>query len=257
MNALTVLKKLIGVGKIFKSINPVDIEKYCEARDSFYKELEQASDFAEQFNTENKSPVEGYKEDSSGALRPVSSIKAIDLLRDELVQKITARAMELNHALTEFKQQSLDEIARFVELSASEHDRKLGGEKGNVTLPSFDGAFKVLRANHDAISFNEKIQTAKDLIDECLIDWTGRPGVPQGLVAIVNTAFKRNTNGEISVSRMTDLRTYNIEDERWKKAMNVIADSMAVRGTITYLRIQVRQGRTDKYETIALDIAGV
>lgn len=200
---------------------------------------------------------EGYKEDSSGALRALESIKAIDLLRDELVQKISARAIELNKALAEFKAQSLDEIARFVELSASEHDVKLGGEKGNVTLSSYDGAFKVLRANHDAISFNEKIQAAKDLIDECLRDWTGRPGVPAGLIAIVNTAFKRNSNGEISVSRIMDLRTYDIADERWKKAMNIIADSMAVRGTITYLRIQVRQGRTDKYETIALDIAGV
>ena len=200
---------------------------------------------------------EGYKEDGSGALRPVATIKTIDLMRDELVQKIVTRATELNALLKAFKQQSLDEIAAFIEMSAAEHDVKLGGQKGNVTLTSYDGQFKVLRANHDSISFNEQIHAAKELIDECLRDWTGRPGIPQGLVAIVNTAFKRNTNGEIRVSRIMDLRTYDIADERWKKAMNIIIDSIKPLGTITYLRIQKRQGRTEKYEGIPLDIAGV
>lgn len=200
---------------------------------------------------------EGYKEDGTGALRPVASIKQIDLLRDELVQKIVSRATVLNAQLKAFKDEALAEISAFIELSAAEHDVKLGGQKGNVTLTSYDSQFKVLRANHESISFNEQIHAAKELIDECLRDWTGRPGIPQGLVAIVNTAFKRNSNGEISVSRIMDLRTYNIDDERWKKAMNIIADSIRILGTITYLRIQKRQGRTEKYEGIPLDIAGV
>lgn len=106
-------------------------------------------------------------------------------------------------------------------------------------------------------STSRSIHAAKELIDECLRDWTGRPGIPQGLVAIVNTAFKRNTNGEIRVSRIMDLRTYDIADERWKKAMNIIIDSIKPLGTITYLRIQKRMGRTEKYEGIPLDIAGV
>lgn len=200
---------------------------------------------------------DGYKEDGSGALRPVATIKPIDLMRDELVQKIVARATELNALLKTFKHEALAEISAFIELSAAEHDVKLGGQKGNVTLTSFDGAFKVLRANHDSISFNEQIHAAKELIDECLRDWTSGPGIPAGLIAIVNTAFKRNANGEISVSRIMDLRTYDIADERWKKAMNIIADSIRVLGTITYLRIQKRLGRTEKYEGIPLDIAGV
>lgn len=200
---------------------------------------------------------EGYKEDGSGALRPVSSIKQIDLLRDELVQKIVTRAADLNAQLKAFKQEALAEIAAFIELSAAEHDVKLGGQKGNVTLTSFDGQYKVLRANHDSISFNEQIHAAKELIDECLRDWTSGPGIPAGLIAIVNTAFKRNANGEISVSRIMDLRTYDIADERWKKAMNIIADSIRVQGTITYLRIQKRIDRSDKYVNVPLDIAGV
>lgn len=200
---------------------------------------------------------EGYKEDGSGALRPINTIKQIDLLRDELVQKIVTRATELNALLKAFKDEALAEIAAFIELSAAEHDVKLGGTKGNVALTSFDGQHKVLRANHDSISFNEQIHAAKALIDECLRDWTGRPGIPQGLVAIVNTAFKRNSNGEISVSRIMDLRTYDVKDERWEKAMHIITDSIKVMGTITYLRIQRRLGRTEKYETVPLDIAGV
>ncbi|AQT62184.1 hypothetical protein B0D95_00230 [Cellvibrio sp. PSBB023] len=205
----------------------------------------------------NENIPEGYKEDASGALRPISSIKTIDLMRDELVQKLVARATELNAQLKAFKQEALTEIAAFVELSAAEHAVKLGGQKGNVTLTSYDGAFKVLRANHDSISFNEQIHAAKELIDECLRDWTGRPGVPQGLVAAVNASFKRNAQGHLSVSRIMEMRTYDVPDDRWNRAMNIIADSIRVLGTITYLRIQKRLGRTEKYEAIPLDIAGV
>lgn len=200
---------------------------------------------------------EGYKEDAAGALRPITSIKQVDLLRDELVQKIVTRAQALSAEIKKFKMETLDEISAFVELSAAEYEIKLGGKKGNVTLTSYDGQFRVLRANHDSISFNELIHAAKTLIDECLRDWTGRPGIPQGLVAIVNTAFKRNSNDEISVSRIMDLRTYDIADERWKKAMNIIADSIRVQATITYLRVQQRIGNTDQYKPISLDIAGV
>ena len=200
---------------------------------------------------------EGYKQDASGALRAISTIKPIDLMRDELVQKIVVRAQALSAEIKKFKLETLDEIAAFIELSAAEHDVKLGGQKGNVSLSSYDGKHKVLRANHDAKSFNELIHAAKTLIDECLRDWTGRPGIPQGLVAIVNTAFKRNTSGEISVSRIMDLRTYDIADERWKKAMNIITDSIQILSTITYLRIQQRVGDTDQYKLIPLDIAGV
>lgn len=200
---------------------------------------------------------EGFMEDSTGALRRVDSIKQIDLLRDELVKKIIARAAAINEQLRQLKDEALAEISAFVELSASEYGVNLGGKKGNVQLTSYDGKFKVMRAKQDCMTFDERLLAAKQLITECLEDWAGRPGVPRGLVVVAERAFRKNAAGEISVSRVMDLRSHDIDDTRWKRAMEIITDSIRVQATVTYLRLYERVGSTDQYKQISLDIAGV
>lgn len=200
---------------------------------------------------------EGYRQDSAGRLVPEDTIKTIDLMRDDLVMRIADRAEELSQRLRQFKQDTLAEIEAFIETSAQEYGIKLGGDKGNVQLTSYDGRYRVMRANHDSMTFDERLLAAKKLIDECLLDWSGRPGVPNGLVVIANRAFRRNAAGEISVSRVLDLRSHDIEDERWQKAMEIITDSIRVQASITYLRLYKRAGRTDQYDQLPLDIAKV
>jgi hypothetical protein len=200
---------------------------------------------------------EGYMEDSSGALRRIADIKHIDLVRDELVKKIIKRAAEINEQLRALKDEALQEIAAFVELSAAEYNINIGGKKGNVQLSSYNGKYKVMRAKHDYMTFDERLLIAKQLITECLEDWSGRPGVPRGLIVIADRAFRKNAKGEISVSRVLDLRSHEIDDERWKKAMEIITDSISVQATVTYLRIYERVGQSEIYKQISLDIAGV
>jgi len=201
--------------------------------------------------------LDGYREDASGRMVPVDTIKPIDALRDDLVMRIVQRAQELSERLQAFKQDTLSEIAAFIETSAQEYGVELGGKKGNVQLTSFDGKYRIMRANHDSMTFDERLLAAKELIDECLRDWSGRPGVPRGLVVIADRAFRRNAAGEISVSRVLDLRSHDIDDERWKKAMEIITDSIRVQASITYLRLYKRAGRTDQYDQLPLDIAKV
>lgn len=206
----------------------------------------------------SNSPIlDGYREDASGRMVPEDTIKPIDALRDDLVMRIVQRAQELSERLQAFKQDTLSEIAAFIETSAQEYGVELGGKKGNVQLTSFDGKYRIMRANHDSMTFDERLLAAKELIDECLRDWSGRPGVPRGLVVIADRAFRRNAAGEISVSRVLDLRSHDIDDERWKKAMEIITDSIRVQASITYLRLYKRAGRTDQYDQLPLDIAKV
>lgn len=200
---------------------------------------------------------EGYRQDSAGRLVPEDTIKTIDLMRDDLVTRIANQAEELSERLREFKANTLAEIEAFIETSAQEYGVELGGKKGNVQFTSFDGRYRLMRANHDSMTFDERLLAAKELIDECLRDWSGRPGVPRGLIVIADRAFRRNANGEISVSRVLDLRSHDIEDERWQKAMEIITDSIRVQASITYLRLYKRAGRTDQYDQLPLDIAKV
>ena len=114
-----------------------------------------------------------FMEDAQGRQVPVSMIKKFDLKRNDLVCSIMERAFAERERLAEFKQQVWEEIQAFVDESAKDSGaKKLGGKKGNITLTSFDGRYKLIVAVNDGILFNEKLQIAKQLIDECIGKWS-------------------------------------------------------------------------------------
>lgn len=203
---------------------------------------------------QNPNIPDGYRADARGRLIPEAQIKPIDLERDALVMRIVTGAAKLNAELQTFKRGVFDDIQALVELSAEQYKVRLGGKKGNVQLVSIDGRFKVLRAIADNISFDERLQAAKALIDECLNDWTDKG--PGELRVIVQDAFDVDKAGNIATGKILSLRRHNIQDERWKRAMEAISDAVQVIGTTPYIRIYERIGDTDKYRLLALDLAG-
>lgn len=196
----------------------------------------------------------GYRQDARGRLIPEAQIKPIDLERDALVLNIVAGAAHLNEQLAAFKRKAFNDIQALVQLSAEQYDVRLGGDKGNVQLTSFDGKFKVLRAIAENITFDERLQAAKKLIDECLNEWTGQG--PGELRVIVQDAFDVDKQGNINTGKILSLRRHNIEDVRWKRAMDAISDAIQVIGTTPYIRIYERDDRTGLYSRLSLDLAG-
>ncbi|MDB6374410.1 DUF3164 family protein [Photorhabdus bodei] len=198
---------------------------------------------------------ESYWVDAKGVLTPVSIIKAIDLERDNLVGEIIEQAITVNSALAELKLRAFADIQAFVDLSAEKYGATKGGKKGNVTLYSYDGRFKIQRAMQDRIAFDERLQAAKSLIDECLADWT--EGARPEIHALISQAFSTDKEGDINTGRVLGLRRLDIDDERWNKAMVAIGEALQVIGSKSYIRVYERVGDTDQYKPIALDIAGV
>lgn len=203
--------------------------------------------------TETQAP-EGYWVDAKGVLTPEHLIKDIDKARDQLVGEIIGRALALNKALAEFKVAGFGDIAAFVDLSANQYGVNVGGKKGNVTLHTFDGRYKIQRAMQDRLAFDERLQAAKSLIDACLADWTesARPEIK----VIVSEAFATDKEGKINTQRVLGLRRYDIDDERWLRAMTAIGEAVQVIGSRSYIRAYERVGDSDQYRSIALDIAG-
>ena len=202
---------------------------------------------------ENTIP-DGYREDRNGRLVPENQIKAIDRQRDELVQEKIVRALALREQLRAFKRGAFDDIAAFVQLSAEQYGARLGGDKGNVTLLSFDGRYKLIRAIQDSITFDERLQAAKALIDECLNDWT--EGARAELRTLVNNAFRVDQDGNIKTGEVLSLRRLKFDDTRWQQAMTAISDAVTVVGSKTYVRFYERDER-GQYLPISLDVAGV
>lgn len=204
--------------------------------------------------TEKNAP-EGYWVDAKDAFIPVKMLKPIDLARDTLVGEIVTKAIELNKLMKQFKESSFGDIGAFVDLSANEYGVKLGGKKGNVTLYSFDGRYLIQRAMADRIAFDERLQAAKKLIDQCLADWT--EGARPELQILINRAFSTDKSGAVSTGAVLALRRYEIDDQRWHRAMEAIGESLQVIATSSYIRIYERIGDTDQYMPIALNMATV
>ncbi len=173
-----------------------------------------------------------YLRDAKGNLVPLAAVKATDLLMDEAVRGILTAARQMSAAIAAFKAQSFEEVAALQGLLAQEYDAQLGGKKGNITLLTFDGCEKVQVAVADVIEFGPELQAAKALIDECLAEWAADSRVE--LQSLVNRVFAVDKEGQINRAELFMLLRVEIVDERWKRAMEAIRDSIRVVGARTY-----------------------
>ncbi len=196
-----------------------------------------------------------YLKDGKGRLVPVSMVKDVDLTRNDLVNELAAKAEAQNESLANFKEEAFSSVFAFMDLSAEEYGTKLGGKKGNVTLTNYSGEYKVQVAVAEYLSFDERLQVAKSLIDECINEWS--EGSDDKIKLLVDDAFQVDKQGNVSTYRILGLRKHKIDDEKWQKAMMAIADSIQVTGSKKYVRIYKREPNTDEYKQIPLNIAAV
>ncbi|MDR0302357.1 MAG: DUF3164 family protein [Treponema sp.] len=204
-----------------------------------------------------KKPCENepaFMTDAQGRQVPVDMVKEIDKQRDATVRRIADRAVEMKGVLTEFKNQIRDDIYSFVEQSAGEYGVKFGGKKGNITLNTYDGQYRLVVSMNDNITFDERLQVAKELIGKCIEKWSD--GARSEIRVLVNDAFQVDKTGKISTGRVLGLRRLDIQDKDWKKAMTAITESVQVTGTKQYLRIYERDANGE-YQMIPLDVAAL
>lgn len=196
----------------------------------------------------------GFRIDAKGRFVPEAQIKAIDIERSDLVESLIGSAQMLQKQMRIFKEQAFSDVAAFIQLSAEQYGALLGGNKGNVTLFSFDGKYKIVRQSQDSIRFDERLQAAKALIDECIQSWSADSN--DNLKALINDAFQVDREGKISTGRVLGLRRLNIQDEKWQLAMQAISDSIIITDSKNYIRFYERDN-DGKYQAISLDFANI
>ncbi|WP_429210597.1 DUF3164 family protein [Aeromonas veronii] len=192
------------------------------------------------------------RQNAQGHWVPENLIAPADKLRDEVVLAIIAAAREQRAQLAAFKIGAMQQIADFVDLSAEQYGVAWGGTKGNVTLLSFDGRYKLIRAVGEHRKFDERIQAAKALIDLCIERWSD--GASSEIRALVDHAFRVSKSGHIDVNQVLSLRQLNIDDPDWLLAMQAAVDAIQVTGTSQYLRLYERDTH-GRYIQMSLDLA--
>lgn len=194
-----------------------------------------------------------YLRDAKGSLVPLSAVKAADLLMDEVVRAILVDAHAASAQIAAFKIATFERVSSLQALIAQDYGAQLGGKKGNTTLTSFDGCMKVQVQVSDLLEFGPELHAAKTLIDACLTEWAS--GGAEELRALVNRVFQVDKQGQINRAELFMLLRVEIQDERWKRAMDAIRDSIRVIGSRTYVRFYDRAAPDGPWRAVTVDLA--
>ncbi|MDV7341002.1 DUF3164 family protein [Terasakiella sp. A23] len=203
-------------------------------------------------STETQVP-DGFMEDSKGAFWPIDKVKDTDKLQDQTVRKILGFADELNAQIARFKGHTFSDVAAFQDILRDKYGVEKGGKKGNVTLTSFDGKMKVVVAVQDYIDFGSELQIAKELIEECIEEWS--EGSRDEIRALVNHAFNVDKPGQVNRAALFQLRRIEIDHDKWRAAIDAINDSIKTEGSKTYFRFYRRDTPEGKWKSITIDLA--
>lgn len=197
----------------------------------------------------------GFVRNAIGHLVPVDQVREQDKLRDQVAIGLSQEAKALSLALKNFKKKALGDVADLISIAGERYGVQMGGKKGNVTIATYDGKFKVVRSYADRLAFTEEMEVAKVLVYDCIKAWS--KGADNHLMAIVDRVFSPNRNGQIKTSDVLDLLRLEIDDASWKNAMQAVRDSILVSGSSVYIRVYERINGTDEYRAIPLDLAAV
>lgn len=196
---------------------------------------------------------DGFMQDSRGRLVPEANVRPSDKLQDELVRRLHHEAEPVRQFMMDFKRLCFAEIHAFLDLVAEQYSTKLGSEKGNVTLTSYDGTLRVTVAVGNFKSFGPEIQAAKTLIHGCLNRWS--EGANANLKAVVLDAFDVDKQGSLNVDKILALRRLEIDDEEWQRGMQAISDSVRIDATKDYVRLHRRPSPDAKWEQVTFDLS--
>lgn len=184
-------------------------------------------------------------------------IRVDEQLKSELVERIIAAAQNLTGLISIFKAECNEQVESYFALLLQNYnvDAKGKSVKGNLNLENFSSTAKVEIRAMDTLKPDEKIQIAKMKLDEFLKEET------EDSTPIVRTlimkAFEVDKKGNIDTKKLLALRSYDIVAPKWVEAMSIIADSLQVASTKSYIRFYTRENAESDWKLIPIDIAAV
>lgn len=196
-----------------------------------------------------------YWEDYKGDLTAVENISKEDKARDKVVEACCAKAIKLNEQIAKTKA----EITALIDEYLSTVAEKFGTEwKGNTNIINFSQDLRVDVKVQNTIGFDEKLNVAKNLIDECVAAWS--TDANPALATIVNKAFETDRKGKINREFIFKLLKMKMNAkthmDKWEQAMELLRDSMTIEGSKPYYNFR-RRKENGEWELITLDFAAL
>lgn len=205
--------------------------------------------------TRKAQPAPDWWINRQGGATHIDSISPYELLREETLRPLLERHLELYLALADHKARLDAHLSALVDVCWQKHGVRIEGEKKKgMTLYLYDGSMCVRRTYRDRTAYDESIGAAETLVKEWLAEKTAEAG-PE-VQALIASAFEKNKEGDIRRSEMVRLRSHKFEDERWTRAMQIIAEAEQVLATACYFTVMIQDARGE-YQPLPLDLAAV
>ncbi|MDA8428163.1 MAG: DUF3164 family protein [Geobacteraceae bacterium] len=203
------------------------------------------------YEAEHPQVINGRMENANGDLVLIQNIKEMDLLFHDMVLEIAVYWLYLSGKIERFKGYNFRDVTTVVTAMFEKHEVKRGGTEGNMTFRTFDGRYKLNIAIQKQLTFGPEWQAAQAKLLEALDEML--PEEAANARTIVNASFKQ-TDGQVSVSKILPLRHLKIENDKWKAGMEIVSDALMVAGKKKQIRLYERN-EVGRYIAIPLDIA--
>ena len=173
--------------------------------------------------------------DSKGRPVPEEYIRPEDKRRDKLVESILKRVSKLSAKLESEKTEIVDAIEKYLKELAKDNKVREGW-KGNILLYNFSQNLCIERRIDETVSFDERLQLVKTTIDK----WISQKlkDTDPTLSKVIAQAFSVDKQGRINTAMLLKLKRIDIQDAEWKKAMQLLDDSIFVKSSKMALRFR-------------------
>ena len=200
------------------------------------------------------SKPEKYMTDRFGDSLPVRIISAYDLKRDKTVKRILRRYEEAQAVLERVKVETIKDLDVLEQAALAEAGVKdFKSKGGNSTVYSFDGLSSVQVKNRTFSGMDERAHVAKQMLEEFVQELT-EGQEKDDIVQIVNSLLDTRS-GEINRTAALRVCKLNLKSEKFRKAKELLQDSMFAALSKTYIYVETRESREAEPTQILLDIA--
>lgn len=175
--------------------------------------------------------------DDKGRPIPEEYIQLQDKKRDRMVESIIKRVSKLSAKLASEKTEIVAAIEKYLKELAKDNKVRENW-KGNIIIYNFSQNLCIERRINETISFDERLQMVKTTIDKWLNDRL--KNIDELIAKVISQAFSVDKQGRINTAMLLKLRKLDIQDHEWKKAMELLDESIFVKSSKMALRFRTK-----------------
>jgi hypothetical protein len=193
-----------------------------------------------------------FLHDNQGREVPIDYIDKVIKKRHFIVMESFEKLGQYIALTQNFKKWVFETVKGYLDDVAGEYHEKW---QGNATIMDFSQTKRIEVDIQKYITFDERLNIAKLKIDNCMKKWS--EGSCGELRTLVMDAFRVDKKGNVDTKLILGLRQYKFDEPDWNEAMDIIAQSLLITGSKTYIRFASRTGADGRWVNHVLNFSAM